>query len=150
MQNFWFESATPQVLLDEMSKEGRKKESKLLDLDQLRGTGDLLQTFEIESLPLPALLFQMGYLTIDSYNPLTRNYELKYPNLEVKASFQRHLLAILTKKQIAGINPLIGDIYGCLVEEKYDEMIRALTQIFSGIPYPLHIEDEKFITPFCR
>ncbi|MBM3198949.1 MAG: hypothetical protein FJZ58_06845, partial [Chlamydiae bacterium] len=95
LRNFWFESATPQVLLDELRKEERQDECKILTLDQQRGTGDLLQTFEIESLPLPALLFQMGYLTIDSYNPLTRNYQLRYPNLEVKSSLQRHLVALV-------------------------------------------------------
>lgn len=144
LQNFWFESATPQVLLDELRKEDRKNEYTLLELDQLRGTGDLLQTFEIESLPLPALLFQMGYLTIDSYDSLSRNYQLKYPNLEVKASFQRHLLALLTHKTTARINPLIGDIYRILVQEKMDELVSVLTTILSGIPYSLHIEDEKF------
>ena len=144
LQNFWFESATPQVLLDELSKEERKNECKLLELDHLRGTGDLLQTFEIESLPLPALLFQMGYLTIDSYNPLTRNYQLKYPNLEVKASFHRHIVALLSHKSISYINPFIGDIYGFLAEEKMDELVSTLTNILSNIPYPLHIQNEKF------
>lgn len=75
---------------------------------------------------------------------LTRNYQLKYPNLEVKASFQRHLIALLTKKQAASINPLIGDIYGYLAKEKIGEMIGVLTSILSDIPYSLHIEDEKF------
>ena len=144
LQNFWFESATPQVLLDELRKDTRANECKLLELDQLRGTGDLLQTFEIESLPLPALLFQMGYLTIDSYDPLSRNYQLKYPNMEVRASFLRHIVALVTHQATARINPLIGDIYRILVEEKPDELIFVLTTILSGIPYSLHIEDEKF------
>ncbi len=144
LQNFWFESATPQVLLDELRKEERANECKLLELDQLRGTGDLLQTFEIESLPLPALLFQMGYLTIDFYDPLSRNYQLKYPNLEVKASFLRHIVGLVTHKTTARINPLIGDIYRILVEEKPEELVAVLTTILSGIPYSLYIEDEKF------
>ena len=144
LQNFWFESATPQVLLDELRKDARANEYKLLELDQLRGTGDLLQTFEIESLPLPALLFQMGYLTIDSYNSLSRNYQLKYPNLEVRASFLRHIVALVTHKTTARINPLIGDIYRILVEEKPIELSSVLTTIISGIPYSLHIEEEKF------
>lgn len=144
LKNFWFESATPQVLLDELKKEERQNECKLLEIDQSRGTGDLLQTFEIESLPLPALLFQMGYLTINSYDSLTKNYHLKYPNLEVKVSFQRHLVALLSHKTIAHINPLIGDIYSFLVQEKMDNVIEALTSIISGIPYPLHMSDEKF------
>ena len=144
LKNFWFESATPQVLLDELKKQERQQESKLLELDRLEGTGDLLQTFEIESLPLPSLLFQMGYLTIASYDPLTRNYQLKYPNLEVKASFMRHITALLTQKETAFINPLIGQIYGFLVKEQIEEMVAVLTNILSGIPYPLHIKDEKF------
>ncbi len=142
LRNFWFESATPQVLLDEMNK--REGECKLLEMSQLRGTGELLQTFEIESLPLTALLFQMGYLTIESYDPLTRNYQLKYPNLEVNASFHRHLVALITQKKTAYINPLIGDVYGFLAQEKMDEMVAVLTTILSGIPYSLHIEDERF------
>ncbi len=144
LQNFWFESATPQVLLDELRKEERADECKLLEIDQLRGTGDLLQTFEIESLPLPALLFQMGYLTIQSYDSLSKNYHLKYPNSEVKASFQRHLLALVTHKTTARINPLIGDIYRILVQEKMEELVSVLTTILSEIPYSLHIEKEGF------
>ena len=144
LRNFWFESATPQVLLDELRKEERQNEYKLLNLDQLEGTGDLLQTFEIESLPLPALLFQMGYLTIDSYDPLSRNYQLKYPNLEVKASFQRHLVSLITHKSTTHINPLIGKLYTFLAQEKMEEVVFVLTNIISGIPYPLHIDDEKF------
>ena len=132
------------MLLDELRKEERQDECKLFDLDRLEGTGDLLQTFEIESLPLTALLFQMGYLTIDSYDPLSRNYQLKYPNLEVKASFQRHLVSLITHKPTARINPLIGKLYGFLVQEKLEEMVAVLTSIISGIPYPLHINDEKF------
>ena len=123
LHNFWFESATPQVLLDELSKEERQNECALLNIDQLEGTWDLLQTFEIESLPLPALLFQMGYLTIESYDSLTRNYQLKYPNLEVRASFQRHLVALITHKATTHINPLIGKIYGFLVQEKMEDVV---------------------------
>lgn len=108
------------MLIDELSKEERRDECKILELDKLRGTGDLLQTFEIETLPLTALLFQMGYLTIDSYNFLTRNYHLKYPNLEVRASLNRHLVSLLTKQSPVSINPLIGELYGLLIEEKMD------------------------------
>lgn len=144
LHNFWFESATPQVLLDELSKEERQNECALLNIDQLEGTWDLLQTFEIESLPLPALLFQMGYLTIESYDSLTRNYQLKYPNLEVRASFQRHLVALITHKATTHINPLIGKIYGFLVQEKMEDVVAVLTNILSDIPYPLHMNDEKF------
>ena len=47
-------------------------------------------------------------------------------------------------KQIGSISPLIGDVYGYLAEERYDEMVLTLMQIFSEIPYNLHMKDEKF------
>ncbi len=144
LQNFWFESATPQFLLHELRKEERKSELKLLELDQLEGSWDLLQTFEIENIPLPALLVQMGYLTIDTYNPLSRNYTLRYPNLEVRSSLNKHLLATVTKQTTTEINPIIGNIYQYLVEKKVDKIIECISTIISNIPYPLHIEEERY------
>ncbi len=144
LKNFWFESATPQFLLTELAKEERQKETQFLELDMLRGTEDLLQTFEIENLPLTALLFQMGYLTIDSYEPLSRNYTLRYPNLEVKASLHRHLIGLLSKKTTFSINPLIGDLYTSLVEADIERTAATLQKILSEIPYSLHIPKERF------
>jgi hypothetical protein len=144
LKNFWFESATPQFLLTELKKEERQQETQFLELDMLRGTEDLLQTFEIESLPLTALLFQMGYLTIDSYEPLSRNYTLRYPNLEVKASLNRHLISLLSKKPAFRINPLIGDLYTSLLEERLETTVSTLQTILSEIPYTLHIPEERF------
>ena len=54
------------------------------------------------------------------------------------------MVALLTRSTTSRTNPLIGDIYRILVEEKLDELVSTLTGILSGIPYSLHIEDEKF------
>ena len=53
-------------------------------------------------------------------------------------------MALVTHKATAHINPLIGDIYRILVEEKPNELVFVLTTILSGIPFSLHIHDEKF------
>lgn len=144
LRNFWFESATPQFLLDEFCKEQRQEECKLLELNRLEGSGDLLQTFEIESILLPALLFQMGYLTIDLYDPLSGNYTLKYPNFEVRASLNKHLVSILVNKTITKVNPLIGNLYKFLIKEEVVEVVNCLSEILSRIPYPLHIDEERY------
>ncbi len=122
LQNFWFESATPHFLLSELAKEERKSELKLLELDQLEGSWDLLQTFEIENIPLPALLVQMGYLTIDVFNPLSRNYTLRYPNLEVRSSLNKHLLATVTKQTTTEIK-----------SQKYYEPLLLLEDAILGL-----------------
>lgn len=144
IRNFWFGSGVSRFLLDEFYKAERQEECKLLELDQIKGAGDLLQTFEIESLPLPSLLFQMGYLTIGSYDPMRGNYSLKYPNREIRASLNRHLFTIVTKQPIAKTNPVIGELYAALLKEDMEELVRCLSTLLSHIPYLLHMEEERY------
>jgi len=98
----------------------------------------LLQTFEIECIPLTALLFQMGYLTIKSYNVETRFYQLKYPNLEVKTALHCHLIATLAKTSLSALNSIMSKLFSSLIEENMEQFIHCLTSVFSNIPYQLH------------
>ena len=138
LRNFWFESATPQFLLDELAKAERQEECNFLNLDDLEGNVSLLQTFEIECIPLTALLFQMGYLTIKSYNALTRFYQLKYPNLEVKTALHCHLLTALAKTSLSALNSIMSKLFSSLLEENMEQFIHCLMSVFSNIPYQLH------------
>lgn len=95
--SFWFESATPQFLLHEIERLERKEECSLLFQEGFIGSMETLQTFEIESIPLMALLFQTGYLTIDRYDAHTDMYTLTYPNFEVKKALHQHLMIARTK-----------------------------------------------------
>ncbi|MES2199359.1 MAG: AAA family ATPase [Chlamydiota bacterium] len=144
IQNFWFQSATPQFLLDELSKQERQEECKFLNMEGLQGSMDLLQTFEIECIPLTALLFQTGYLTIADYDPESRLYQLRYPNLEVKTAMHRHLLIALTKIAYSPFDTLIGKLFTALRQENMEDLIECFTSIFSNIPYQIHQKAEKF------
>jgi len=62
-------------------KEQRRSECEIIDLENMQGSQELLLSFEINKIPLPALLFQTGYLTIASYDSQTRTYTLKCPNV---------------------------------------------------------------------
>lgn len=138
IRNFWFESATPQFLLEELKKAERHEECKFLDLDQFQGSMDLLQTFEIENIPLAALLFQMGYLTLDTYDPLFGIYALRYPNLEVKTALHKHLLIVLTQITASPFDQLMGQFGKALVQEDMQLLIDCLLKVFAKIPYPLY------------
>lgn len=105
---------------------------------------DLLQTFEIECIPLTALLFQTGYLTIADYDSESRLYQLKYPNLEVKTAMHRHLLIALTKISPDPFDNLIAKIFRALRQENIEELIECFTSVFSKIPYQIHQKAEKF------
>ena len=143
LHNFWFESATPQFLLDELAKAERQEECNFLNLDELEGNVSLLQTFEIECIPLTALLFQMGYLTIKSYNIETRFYQLKYPNLEVKTALHCYLVVALAKTSLSALNSIMSKLFSSLIEENMEQFILCLTSVFSNIPYQLHAKEEQ-------
>jgi predicted AAA-ATPase len=86
--NYWFQSGLPTFLVNIL-----KKEYKSFDPTRLEGSQDLLQnTFDVDMIPLIALMFQAGYLTIAGYDRERRMYSLDYPNAEVQTTFQQYLL----------------------------------------------------------
>ena len=126
-----------------MSKSERQKECELLRLEELEGNMRLLQTFEIECIPLTVLLFQMGYLTIKDYDPITEFYQLKYPNYEVKRSLHIHLLAALSKQSLTYVNSIMSSLFKSLLKEDLKQVMECLASVFNNIPYQLHIMEKE-------
>jgi len=58
----WFETGTPTFLLETLVERG----VSALALDRLVGSARLLGTFDVDSIPTEALLFETGYLTIEA------------------------------------------------------------------------------------
>ena len=58
-----------------------------------------IDSIDVKNLPLEALLFQAGYLTIKDINDKLqiRMYRLDYPNFEVKQAFLAQLLTYFTE-----------------------------------------------------
>ncbi len=92
-ENYWFESATPTVLLNILEKNGYPVEK----LEYMEASIQELATFEPENTPLTTLLFQTGYVTIKSYNEANQNYLFQVPNQEVKESL-RNIAGYLSQK----------------------------------------------------
>ena len=96
-KNFWFQSGTPTFLIEELKKEYRKEEYHIIDPEKFETTEDSLGIFDIGATPLPALMFQTGYLTITEFDREKNLYKLGYPNLEVKTALQKYLLGIFAQ-----------------------------------------------------
>ena len=90
----WFETGTPSFLIKLLQQ--RKQFTP--DLSRIVASETLLSTFDVDNIPVEALLFQTGYLTIDSvlYPHGRLKFKLKYPNLEVQSSLNNCLLQSLT------------------------------------------------------
>ena len=87
--SYWFATGTPFFLTEQI-----KKYSK--DLVPLSGTkakdDELMSSGSITEIDIKALMFQSGYLTIESYNEKTRYYQLVLPNKEVREAFIHSLI----------------------------------------------------------
>jgi Predicted AAA-ATPase/PD-(D/E)XK nuclease superfamily len=89
-QPFWFETGTPTFLVNLLAE----RRMHTPDLGRLVASDTLLSTFDVDTIPTEALLFQTGYLTIDRTEvlPGMLSYTLKYPNQEVQAGLNGSLL----------------------------------------------------------
>jgi len=93
----WFETGTPTFLIKLL----RERQQFTPDLSRIVASESLLSTFDVDRIPVEALLFQTGYLTIASHRNIMGRLELtlKYPNLEVQAALNDSLLQSLTGAQ---------------------------------------------------
>jgi len=88
LRPWWFETGTPSFLIKMMKEQPRS----LPELDTLQIGAELSDSFEPETMSLPVMLFQTGYLTIKeriSDPGEGIRYRLGFPNLEVRSSFSR-------------------------------------------------------------
>lgn len=129
-KNYWFETGTPTFLIRLIEKNNYF----LPNLSNLKVDEKLLNSFDIENLDLEVILYQAGYLTIDTVNQDEDGdiiYTLKLPNKEVKASLNKSIITSMYKDNTLRAKPLSK----ALREENLDDFRDALTDIFTSIPY---------------
>ncbi len=89
IQPYWFETGTPTFLAKRIKKSGINPEEIN---GQSRSYSDLMAVGMGMQNPV-ALMYQTGYLTIDSYDPRRQRYTLRFPNREVEIGFALLLLS---------------------------------------------------------
>ena len=87
---YWFETGTPTFLVDLLSR----RRAAAPALEGMVVSHSLLPAIDVDRIPVEALLFQTGYLTIvdEERDADARLYRLDYPNQEVKRSLNALLL----------------------------------------------------------
>ncbi|MFO7883660.1 MAG: PD-(D/E)XK nuclease domain-containing protein, partial [Desulfobacteraceae bacterium] len=133
-KNYWFETGTPTFLMDMI----RDKQYFLPDLENLEVSEQLLNTFDVGNIPIESLMFQTGYLTIQSIKPSRiphiNRYRLGFPNFEVRHAFLNYFLDYLAQSHtIRGM--IQDDLYVCLEDRQVETLEPVLKRLFSGIPY---------------
>jgi hypothetical protein len=91
-RNYWFSTATPTFLLEQMKKGGQ------FVLTHLKVNSVFFEKYDLENIDIHLLLFQTGYLTIQKMDPFTGTYWLDFPNKEVHDSLYEFFISELTTR----------------------------------------------------
>jgi hypothetical protein len=128
----WFETGSPTFLIDVLCK--RKMFTP--NLDRMIAAEALLSVFDVEQISTEALLFQTGYLTVDSVRQLgsMTQFTLRYPNHEVRSSLNEAMLYALTA-QSSEYATQAGYLYDLLMENNFAQMQTLFTAFFASIPH---------------
>lgn len=137
-KNFWFATGTPTFLINVLKSEG------LYDF-RLHPQNELaFDSFDLEDLKAYGLLYQTGYLTIQTRDEFGQ-YVLDYPNHEVKNAMLGYLL-----EAYGGVPKTSGLALSVRLEQAFfsnnlGQVIQILQSIFKDIPYFLYEKyPEKF------
>ena len=136
--NYWFATATPSFLIDLI------KEKQYYDFDGVEVGEAFFEAFQInKDIPIGALLFQTGYLTVKKYDPKTRLYTLGYPNREVKESMLEYLLGAFAKLEPGLGSKPVQDARRALQTENFELLKDTLNKILYNIPHQLYEDKER-------
>jgi hypothetical protein len=128
----WFETGTPTFLIKLLEE----RPQFTPDIGRIVAAETLLSSFDVENIPVEALLFQAGYLTIDRYRLISGRLELtlKYPNLEVQSSLNEVLLGSLSNEpRQAGAR--IGQLYDLLHANDLAGLKALFHAFYATIPH---------------
>ena len=131
-RNYWFETGSPAFLL----KLFRQTHYFLPDLENLEVSEEILESFEVERINPVTLLFQTGYLTIESAFTVIQQpfFKLRIPNFEVRAALHSQFITAYTDllNEKTGLQRQLDD---CLRRGDVAALTGLVKRLFAAIPW---------------
>ena len=139
--NYWFSTGTPTALLKLM----RKYKFNLEETLKSPVSGLAFSAYEINNLNPLTLLLQTGYLTIDKafkrYGDTA--YMLRFPNLEVKSSFEAYLAGDCSGLMVEQVKDSVYRLADKVSAGDVDGFMQTMKVFFAKVPYNVHLKDEN-------
>ena len=139
--NYWFSTGTPTFLL-ELIKKQRFNFEEVLNTPVSNFAFD---AYEIDRINPLTLLLQTGYLTIDSavkrYGDTV--YRLRFPNLEVKGSFETYLAGYCSGLRTDQVKDSVYRLADAVTAGDVDGFLEAMKVFFAQVPYDVHLKNEN-------
>ncbi|MCP5047926.1 MAG: ATP-binding protein [bacterium] len=139
--NYWFATGTPTFLVNHI----RSRNKNIAELENVKVSNSIFESYDIDNLEVVSLLFQTGYLTIKEVTIVGVKpfYTLSYPNLEVKESLLQHFLSSYTTQGSAVLEDEIQALASYIEANDLDEFFTGLESLFAGIPSHIFIKDQE-------
>jgi hypothetical protein len=133
--DFWFKSGTPTFLFNLL------KEQELYMVDEMRVSGILFDSYDLENIDARALMFQTGYLTVKEYDPYRNRYTLGYPNREVEEALNNYLIGSLLNRMPADALHPVELLEDGFLQNDLPKVITVINSLLKDLPS--HLLDDK-------
>lgn len=139
LNDYWFEAGTSTSLLKYLDG------FRIEDIPSFDGVKLSIKQFNIPcegaATPIP-LLYQSGYLSIDTYSKRTDRYILHFPNKEVRSGMVECMMPLLIKRTSFENDSLIGDMAEAIYDGDLSQALQYLRSYIAGIPYDIITKEE--------
>ncbi len=142
-KSFWFETGTPTFLVELI----RAAQISPLEFNGSQLDAYTISTTNVEHLDPIGLMFQTGYLTIDSIQKsvLGTTYTLSYPNQEVRQAFSSSLLLEYSQMFPSRIGQMGIRLAQALGALDWQGLFSEVNHIFAGVPYEIFPKHESYV-----
>ncbi len=144
LANYWVKSGTPKFLITMLKKYAYADKKPKVLVGEYRASGSTLDSFDPQEVPLEALLFQAGYITIKDLDKNTGLYYLTYPNREVAEAMATYIMSVYAHISQATTGLLHNDFFYALQDHDLPKFIQTLQVLVDSIPYNLHMRHEHY------
>ncbi|MDE6235698.1 MAG: ATP-binding protein [Muribaculaceae bacterium] len=132
IEPYWFESGTPTFLI----KRVKASRIELPTLNHQYCRVEEMRSVGIETINPVAIMFQTGYLTIESYDAQRERYTLRFPNMEVRLGFARSLYPLYVTKSLIPNSPFsIFKFQDDLYDGDPESYMKRLQTLIKDLPY---------------
>lgn len=140
LRNYWESTGQTSMIV----KRIRNADKIPADLEGMAATMTQLDVCPAESMPLPALLFQGGYLTIkDVLDPTT--FRMGIPNNEIANSMaEGYVSSVLGNASIEDWTEQLAETKSAMLERGVESLLRRnLRAAFAAVPHEWRIDSER-------
>jgi Predicted AAA-ATPase/PD-(D/E)XK nuclease superfamily len=137
-KNYWFSTGSPRFLMEQMRTQA------LYNVENAVVNNTILDKYDLDNLTLIPLLFQSGYLTVKSSDPMTGDLVLDYPNKEVRESMYQFLIDDLSRnQQRTHTGMTINELKNAFVSRDLEQVQSIINALLADLPSETYLKQTE-------